>query len=319
MIKTAEEFKQLRSSENLNEQRRADIEEASIETWKEIINKYPDLKGWVVYNKTVPLEILNQLSADPSPRVRSEVALKRKIDIQIFNRLKNDEDENVKLSLLYNTKITDELKNQIDSNGSIWYQRQIFIKRRKASDKQKEIQLFGYNKYWIELGIVNKSKIEEDLYQFKIGDDPDPDHFRYRRVIYWLQNKTETNELEFDILCELVENDIDFSFANHVVEEFYSSNFLNEDQISILDSKIENLSPFLKSFVQNNRIKRKIITNELSEAEVIELIENKSNSLLRLLVDATFDMNILSKLSEYKGSTKIRNVATIKIKKAGNK
>lgn len=77
MIKTAEEFKQLRSSNNLDEQRRAGVEEASIETWKEIIAKYPELKEWVIYNKTVPIEILSQLSKDLNPDVRNEVARKR--------------------------------------------------------------------------------------------------------------------------------------------------------------------------------------------------------------------------------------------------
>lgn len=319
MIKTAKEFKQLRSSKNLDEQRRAAVEEASIETWKEIIAKYPELKEWVIYNKTVPIEILSQLSNDSNPDVRSEVARKRKINAEIFNRLKNDTDENVKLSLFYNNKLTDEQKNQIDSNGSIWYQRQIFKKRRKASDTQQEIKLFGYNKYWIELGIIDKSKIEEDLNQFKNGEDSDPDHFRHNRLTQWLKNKQATNEIEIDNLCELVRNDIDISYANNVATEFYNSNVLSESQISIFESKIENLSPFLKSFVQKNRLKRKIIANEISKDEIAELVNEESNSLLKLLVDATENMETLKMLLEYKGSKKIRNVAIEKMKKAGNK
>ncbi len=316
MIETAEEFKHLRSSENLDEQRRASVEEASIEIWKEIIAKYPELKEWVIYNKTVPIEILNQLSMDSNPDVRKEVARKRKIDVEIFNRLKNDENEEVKLSLFYNTKLTEEQKNEIDGNGTIWYQRLIFKKRRKASDVQKEIQLFGYNKYWIELGIVDKSKIEEDLKQFKIGDDSDPDHFRHKRLIHWLKNKQATNEIEFDILCHLVSNDIDISYANNVATEFYNSNFLNAEHKSTLESKIENLSPFLKSFVQKNRLKRKIITDEISKDEIVELVNAESNSLLKLLVDTTENMETLKMLSECKGSKKVKNVAIEKMKKS---
>ena len=59
MINTAEEFNKLRSSKNLDEQHRAGVEEASIETWKEVIIKYPELKQWVIYNKTIPIDLLS--------------------------------------------------------------------------------------------------------------------------------------------------------------------------------------------------------------------------------------------------------------------
>jgi hypothetical protein len=223
MIKTAEEFKKLRSSENLDEHRRAGVEEASIETWEEVISKYPELKEWVIYNKTVPLEILNQLSKDPDPKIRQEVARKRKINSEIFDRLKIDQDENVKLSLFYNTKLTKQ-KDQIDRNGSTWYKRIVFQKTKLGLDSIRETELFGYNQFWINLGIVDVYKIQDDIHQFKTGEDPD--HFRHKRLIEWLKNKKETNEIEMDVLCELAKNDIDISFANTIVTEFYNAKFL---------------------------------------------------------------------------------------------
>jgi hypothetical protein len=249
MIKTAEEFKKLRSSENLEEQQRAGVEEASIETWEEVISKYPELKEWVIYNKTVPLEILNQLSKDLDPKIRQEVARKRKINSEIFDRLKIDQDENVKLSLFYNTKLTKEQKDQIDKNGSTWYQRIVFLKTKLGSDSLKEIELFGYNQFWTNLGIVDISKIQDDIHQFKTGEDSDPDHFRHKRLIEWLKNKKETNEIEMDVLYELAKNDIDISFANTIATEFYNAKFLTENQRILMESKIDKLTPFLNTFV----------------------------------------------------------------------
>lgn len=319
MIKTAEEFKYLRSSENLDEQRRAGVEEASIETWQEVINKYPELKEWVIYNKTIPLEILDKLSKDPNPGIRSEVARKRKINLEIFDRLKNDQDENVKLSLLYNRKLTEEQKDQINTTGSIWYQRQVFQKRKLASDSNKETELFGYNLHWIELGIVDEYKIQDDLLQFKEGEDSDPDHFRQRRLIDWLKNKEKTTELEIESLCELVKNDIDISYANNVITEFYNSEFIKLEQRILLESKIENLSPFLKTFAAKSKIKRNISNNDLTKTDLAKLVEEESNSLLKFLVDKTQDVETLKILAEYAGSKKVRNVAIEKMKKAGNK
>lgn len=265
MINTAEEFNKLRSSKNLDEQHRAGVEEASIDTWKEVIIKYPELKQWVIYNKTIPIEILNQLSKDPNPEIRSEVARKRKIDSEIFNRLKVDEDENVKLALLNNTKLTNEQKSQIDTSGSIWFQRQVFQERKTALDTIKEIELLGYNQHWVDLGIIDKNQIQEDLLQFKSGKDSDPDQIRQNRLIDWLKNKKETNEIEIDAFCELVKNDIDISYANNAVIAFYNSSFVKEEQRIWMEEKIKKLSPFLKTFVKNKRIDRKITKNELNE------------------------------------------------------
>lgn len=318
MIKTAEEFKKLRSSENLDEQRRAGVEEASIETWQEVIQKYPELKKWVIYNKTIPLEILNHLSKDCNPEIRSEVARKRKIDSEIFDRLKIDQDENVKLSLLYNRKLSEEQKDQINTAGSVWYQRQVFQIRKFASDSKKEIELFGYNQYWIELGIVDEYKIKDDLLKFKEGEDSDPDHFRHRRLMDWLKNKNETNQLEIESICELVKNDIDISYANNVITEIYNSEFIKPEQRIVLESKIENLSPFLKTFAAKSKIKRKISKNDLTKIELAKLVEEESNSLLKLLVDNTQDIETLKILAKYEGSKKVRNVAIEKMKKAGN-
>jgi len=61
MIESAEQFKSLRESDDLNEQHRASHEEAPIEVWLDVISKFPDLKEWVVHNKKIQLEILRLL------------------------------------------------------------------------------------------------------------------------------------------------------------------------------------------------------------------------------------------------------------------
>ena len=64
MIKNAEEFVKLRESEKEEEYQRAAREAASTEVWQEVIEKYPHMKKWVAYNKTVPNEILEILAED---------------------------------------------------------------------------------------------------------------------------------------------------------------------------------------------------------------------------------------------------------------
>ncbi|GAB3330021.1 hypothetical protein GCM10027299_34250 [Larkinella ripae] len=48
MIDSARAFVRLGSSELIEEYTRAAYEEASLQTWKEVIELYPDYKTWVI-------------------------------------------------------------------------------------------------------------------------------------------------------------------------------------------------------------------------------------------------------------------------------
>ena len=120
MIDSAKEFIRLRNSELIEEYTRAAHEEASLQTWKEVIEHYPDYKTWVIHNKTVPLEILEELASDSNPSVRSAVATKRKINPFIIEILANDPDEQVRYALACNTKISMEDLMSINREDSDW-------------------------------------------------------------------------------------------------------------------------------------------------------------------------------------------------------
>jgi hypothetical protein len=85
-----------------------------------------------------------------------------------------------------------------------------------------------------------------------------------------------------------------------------------------MESKIDKLTPFLNTFVAIKKLNRKISNNKLSKIELTEMINGESNSLLKLLVDTTDDIQTLKILSENLDSKKLRKVALEKIKKAGN-
>lgn len=120
MIKSADEFKRLRLSEIQSEYDQAARDNASIEVWLDVIQKFPDLKEWVIHNKTIQIEILELLAKDFNPKVRACVANKRKINDLIFNLLKSDVSEDVRSSLLHNTKLSADKKSLIKTDDSTW-------------------------------------------------------------------------------------------------------------------------------------------------------------------------------------------------------
>ncbi|MDN3222570.1 MULTISPECIES: hypothetical protein [Pseudomonas] len=103
MIETAEEFVALRSSQIKDEYDRAAMEEAPISVWREVISEYPDYRKWVAHNKTVPLEILEELCVFSSD-VRRFIASKRKLSLKLFELLSNDLDADVRVEIAANNK-----------------------------------------------------------------------------------------------------------------------------------------------------------------------------------------------------------------------
>ena len=109
MIESAEELKKLRESEIYEEYTRAAQEEASLEIWESVLEKYPDLTFWVAQNKTVPVVILEKLATHSDTRVRDMVARKRKIPESLMLVLAKDEDGSVRLALANNGKVTERV------------------------------------------------------------------------------------------------------------------------------------------------------------------------------------------------------------------
>jgi hypothetical protein len=106
MIKSPEEFVQLRTSSNPSDHHRASKEPATDAVWLEIIKNYSEMRPWVAQNKTISSEVLNVLSQDPSAEVRSQIAMRRNLPERVQLQLAADPDDGVRSRLAYNDKAT---------------------------------------------------------------------------------------------------------------------------------------------------------------------------------------------------------------------
>lgn len=137
MITSAEEFIRLRTSSKSEEYNRAAQEDAPLEVWFELVKNHPEMKEWVIHNKTIPVEILEYMVEDPDPQVRADIAQKRKLSTHIFDTLAQDPDERVKYALAYNTKNTLEDVLKISSQGSEWFQEQLHRRIEELKQETK--------------------------------------------------------------------------------------------------------------------------------------------------------------------------------------
>jgi hypothetical protein len=73
MIRSADDFVALRDSDIKAEYDRFAMEETPVAVWREVIQRFPNHRPWVEHNKTIPLEMLEEL-CEFDPRARWFVA-----------------------------------------------------------------------------------------------------------------------------------------------------------------------------------------------------------------------------------------------------
>ncbi len=124
MIPSAAEFIRLRSSDIKEDYDRAAHEEAPLDVWWELVREHPEMKRWVIHNKTVPLEILEAMSLDENSDVREDVARKRKLSFEIFDRLSRDPIPGVRYAVACNAKAPMEiLKRMVNDEWALIVER----------------------------------------------------------------------------------------------------------------------------------------------------------------------------------------------------
>lgn len=118
MIESAEEFVRLRNSADPSLYQRAAHEEAPLRVWRDVIERFPEMRTWVAHNKTVPLPILRVLAVDPDERVRSMVAMKRKLDRELFELLSHDPAETIRAGLTSNRRLPLDILQHLATDES---------------------------------------------------------------------------------------------------------------------------------------------------------------------------------------------------------
>jgi len=94
-ITSAKEFVRLRDSQIPQEYEQAAYRPISASVCREIIENYPEMKKWVIHNKTVPMEILEELSSDKNVNIRDAV-LGKKNSVTILEKLSSDPEPHIR-------------------------------------------------------------------------------------------------------------------------------------------------------------------------------------------------------------------------------
>ena len=83
-----------------------------------VLRDFPEMKVWVVHNKTVPVEILRLLASDAAVEIRFQVATKNKLPTDLMELLANDSDESVRMRIAYNKNVAEKILEQLGGDPS---------------------------------------------------------------------------------------------------------------------------------------------------------------------------------------------------------
>ena len=133
MIESADEFYELRTSDDPAEYDRAARDEAPLSVWVDVIDRMPDMRKWVAYNKTVPLEILERLACDTDRDVREMVARKRKLPERLQQLFAKDSDPGVRVALGSNANAAPAVIDVLLQDPDDWVRERVAERGRKTS------------------------------------------------------------------------------------------------------------------------------------------------------------------------------------------
>jgi hypothetical protein len=118
MITSADEFRALVESDDVEERRRAAWEPASEAVWLEVLARFPDLHFFVAHNRSIPDTVIARLVEDGEERVRIRLAEKHSLPLRFLEQLARDPSELVVSSVITHKKAPEELVRSIAEETS---------------------------------------------------------------------------------------------------------------------------------------------------------------------------------------------------------
>jgi len=104
MIDSLEKYVSILESDDNNVRRIAATSDTSVEVWKDILSRRPDLAFEVAMNKQLPKSVIDILIQNNNADVRCTVAMKRSLDSLQCEILAKDAEDSVRIMIANNKK-----------------------------------------------------------------------------------------------------------------------------------------------------------------------------------------------------------------------
>ncbi|OJJ15401.1 hypothetical protein BKI52_38965 [marine bacterium AO1-C] len=115
----------------------------------------------------------------------------------------------------------------------------------------------GYSDKWIEYGFLNDKMLKLQLDEFHLGNDPNPEHYRYKSFLNWLDKREKLLDQEVINFIELALEDSDQTMAGSALKELLTSAKITEKQFQLIKPEFARLGEWATKVIEREVLKRK--------------------------------------------------------------
>jgi hypothetical protein len=101
-----------------------------------------------------------------------------------------------------------------------------------------KLENLKYSDKWLEFEFISLTEIQNQNIEFDKGEDKNPEHYRYKSFLRWIESKNEFTDIEIEQFVQLVELDEDQLMASAALMDLYKSPRLKKTQLETIESKL---------------------------------------------------------------------------------
>ena len=174
----------------------------------------------------------------------------------------------------------------------------------------------GYTNLWLELGLLTKEQLNEQLIEFEESNDDNTEHYRYQILRNYLKTKQILTNIELDNYLKVANSEIDRTMASSALCDILQKTQLTDLQFDIVCSKVTEFGfeTLTKKVIPRQVLLRRLKSENLTEGLFAESL-NSNDSIVQQFLLNLADTNQLKQIAKNGATNAIRNVAIERLNK----
>ncbi len=168
----------------------------------------------------------------------------------------------------------------------------------------------GYTKKWVDSGLLTQDKLYNQLELFKTGDDTNTEHYRYKTLTDFVENKDNISDIDLSNFLELTINDTDTSMSSSAIVKLLEKDYLTDKQFERVSASLSAFGDWTEKVIIRQKLVRRLKGEELTGKLFKESLlsgDKVVHTILLSLVE--HDIVRLEALIRKAANSKIRNQA----------
>lgn len=180
-----------------------------------------------------------------------------------------------------------------------------------------DLSKLEYTEKWVEYGFLTEEVLNLQIKEFEMGEDKNPEHFRYASFLNWLSPKKSISDEEIDQFLELATIDSNELMAGSAVRTLFVSSIISEEQFEMLKGKLPAFGEWTEKLIVRETLERQLkastVTLELFKTCLAYKIKFQDNRLLIQIIEATEDVELLAQFESKGIGKRIKTMASKKL------